>query len=181
MAHITMPPGSRPGIQGLFELRPDVAAPLRALAETLLRGPSSLSRGERELVAAFVSTRNECRFCAGSHAAYAAAQLEGGAEVTAAVCRDFGMAPISEKLRCLLAIAAEVQRGGRSVTADTVIAARNAGADDREIHDVVLIAAAFCMFNRYVDGLATWAPDDPAAYAAMAPHVLEHGYLRPRT
>jgi uncharacterized peroxidase-related enzyme len=180
MAHIAMPPGCRPGIQGLMQLRPDTAAPLRALAETLLRGPSPLSRGERELIAAFVSTRNDCSFCAGSHAAYAGAQIDGGSDLVTAVCRDFTTAPIPEKLRRLLTIAEQVQRGGKAVSAEAVAAARAAGADDSAIHDTVLIAAAFCMYNRYVDGLATWAPDDPAVYAAMAPHIVEHGYLRPR-
>jgi hypothetical protein len=57
---------------------------------------------------------------------------------------------------------------------------RAEGATDLEIHDTVLIAAAFCMFNRYVDGLGTSAPDDPAQYAASAQHLVRHGYQVPR-
>lgn len=179
MAHIDMPKDCLPGIQGLFQQFPESAAPMRALADTLLRGPSTLTRGERELIATLVSTKNDCRFCGGSHAAFASAQLEGGDALVAAVRRDYRSAPISEKMRSLLAIAEQVQRSGKDVTKETVAAARAAGATDREIHDTVLIAAAFCMFNRYVDGLGTWAPDDDAMYAMIAPRIVEHGYLMP--
>jgi len=157
--------------------RPEVAGPLCALAETLLRDDSTLSRGERELIAAYVSSLNECVYCKTSHGAYAAAQLEGGATLVAQVEQDPATAPIDDKLRALLAIAAAVQRGGRHVTEADVAAARELGATDLEIHDTVLIAAAFCMFNRYVDGLATWTPTDPAVYRQMAERMVEHGYL----
>ncbi len=83
------------------------------------------------------------------------------------------------KLKALLAIASAVRDSGRAVTAEQVAEARAAGATDPEIHDTVLIAAAFCMFNRYVDGLATTAPDDPAPYAAGAQRLIMHGYLAP--
>jgi uncharacterized peroxidase-related enzyme len=175
MPHINLP--ERPGIRALFQFRPETAKPLTVLAETLLRAPSSLSRGERELIAAFVSSRNECRYCTGSHSAYAAAQLPDGPDLVAAVKADLETAPISPKLRSLLAIAGQTQQGGRSVTSEAVAAARAHGATDVEIHDTVLIAAAFCMYNRYVDGLATLPLDDEAGYAAMAPHIVEHGYV----
>jgi Carboxymuconolactone decarboxylase family len=86
---------------------------------------------------------------------------------------------VSAKLKALLAIAAAVARSGRAVTAGHVAQAREAGATDVEIHDTVLIAATFCMFNRYVDGLATAAPDDPAVYAAGAQRLITQGYLPP--
>jgi uncharacterized peroxidase-related enzyme len=165
-----------PGIGGLFRFRPETAGPLNGLAEVLLRGPNTLSRGERELIAAYVSTRNNCTFCAGSHAAFAAAQLPDGMPLVDQACADPDRAPLPPKLRALLHIAGAVQRGGLEVTAELVAAARDAGATDVEIHDTVLIAAAFCMFNRYVDGLATIAPTDPAAYAAAATRIVAHGY-----
>jgi hypothetical protein len=64
------------------------------------------------------------------------------------------------------------------VTADDVGRARKLGATDREIHDTVLIAAAFCMFNRYVDGLGTWQPIDPQAYREMGQRMARVGYVR---
>jgi len=179
MPHIALPP-SLPGILSLFAYRPETAGPLNALAETLLRGPSSLTRGERELIAAFVSKRNECVFCNASHAAFARAQLPNGADVVRAVCEDYRSAPIGEKLRALLAIAAQVQTSGRAVTVEAVEAARAEGASDQEIHDTVLIAAAFCMFNRYVDGLGTVLPPDAAAYDVMAERIVSEGYTAPK-
>jgi uncharacterized peroxidase-related enzyme len=162
----------------LFRFRPETAGPLTDLAEVLLRGPNSLTRGERELIAAYVSSLNQCQFCHSSHAAFAAAQLPGGMTQVREVCDGGGVeqAPVSAKLRALLDIASAVQEGGLKVTSEQVAAARAAGATDTEIHDCVLIAAAFCMFNRYVDGLATVAPDDPDAYAAAAQYIVEHGY-----
>ncbi|GAA0404014.1 carboxymuconolactone decarboxylase [Acrocarpospora corrugata] len=176
MPHITLTSGE-PGIRGLFRFRPETARPLNELVESLLRADNTLSRGERELIAAYVSALNECRYCFSSHAAYAAAQLEGGMALVEQVRADVGAAPISVKMKALLAIAASVQQGGLNVTEKLVAAARETGATDVEIHDTVLIAAAFCMFNRYVDGLATIAPDDPDSYAVRAERIVSIGYL----
>jgi uncharacterized peroxidase-related enzyme len=175
MPHITLN-SSEPGIRGLLRYRPETAAPLSDLAEALLRGPSTLTRGERELIGAYVSGLNDCEYCSRSHGACAAAQLPDGMTVVERVRADAGTAPVSAKLKALLAIAAAVQQSGRNVTAELVAQARTAGATDLEIHDTVLIAALFCMFNRYVDGLATVAPDDPAAYAAGAQRLIREGY-----
>jgi uncharacterized peroxidase-related enzyme len=181
MARVPTPPGV-PGIVGLFAARPDTAKPLQLLAETLLRGPfaegSTLTRGERELIAAVVSTRNECTFCSSSHAAFAAAQVEGGKNAVDAARKDPKTAPVSPKMRALLAVAEQVQRGGRHVTDEAVAAARAEGATDADVHDTVLVAAAFCMFNRYVDGLAALTPTDPAAYEMMTQIIVEQGYVR---
>jgi uncharacterized peroxidase-related enzyme len=176
--HIDLPEGV-PGIRSAFMFRPETAEPMLQLAEVLLRGDNSLARGERELIAAYVSDLNECRFCQASHSAFAAAQLDGGADLVEQVKRDPEAAPIGDKLRTLLAIAAKVQAGGSTVTGEDVAAARAQGATDVEIHDTVLIAAAFCMFNRYVDGLAAWTPTEPEAYAAMAERIVNDGYLAP--
>jgi uncharacterized peroxidase-related enzyme len=165
------------GIRSLFEYRPETALPLCELAEVLLRGPSTLTRGERELIASYVSSLNDCSYCTNSHAAFAAAQLPSGMTLVDQVRADPDSAPIDAKLRALLRIAAAVQQGGKNVRAQDVEAAREAGADDQEIHDTVLIAAAFCMYNRYVDGLATTVPEDLAPYAINAEAIVNEGYL----
>ncbi|MEU8269855.1 peroxidase-related enzyme [Sphaerisporangium sp. NPDC049002] len=176
MPHIELG-NDAPGIRGLMRYRPETGRVLSDLAETLLRDDNTLSRGERELIASYVSTLNQCKFCSASHKAFAAAQLPGGAETVAHACSDVDTAPVSDKMKALLHIAGAVQRLGTEVTEDHVAAARKAGATDVEIHDTVLIAAAFCMYNRYVDGLGTYAPEDPAAYAQMAEQIVTDGYL----
>ena len=178
MPHITLN-SAEPGIRGLLRYRPETGRPLSELTEVLLRGPGTLTRGERELIAAYVSSLNGCRYCSSSHSAYAAAQLPDGMALVEQVCADAPSAPLPAKLKALLVIAAAVQRGGLDVTAGQVAAARAEGATDLEIHDTVLIAAVFCMVNRYVDGLATIAPDDPAVYAAGAQRLIERGYVPP--
>ena len=178
MPHIALPEGI-PGIRSLFEYRPETAQPLLELVEVLLRGDHTLSRGERELIAAYVSRLNACNFCEMTHSAFAALQLDENWALVDAVKDDPDTAAVSPKLRALLAVAAKVQQGGLAVSDADVAAAREQGATDVEIHDTVLIAAAFCMFNRYVDGLATWTPADPAAYLPRARILVEHGYLAP--
>lgn len=165
-----------PGMAGLAQYRPDTAGPLLELTQILLRGPSTLSPGERELIASYVAYRNECTFCILSHSAFAAAQLDEGMPLVKQVHADIDSAPISDKLRALLNIAAATQESGRHVTPELVKAAQAAGATDLEIHDTVLIAAALSMFTRYVDGLATSRPDDPAVYTVLAEHLLATGY-----
>jgi uncharacterized peroxidase-related enzyme len=179
MAHIALDEGI-PGIVGAFTFRPETAKPMRELAEVLLRGPNTLTSAEREAIAAFVSSRNDCRFCQLSHSA-AAAEHHGGADADyawiEAVKANPDSADISPKLKSLLHIAGKVREGGKQVTAADIAAARSEGATDREIHDTVLIAAAFCMYNRYVDGLATWQPEDPASYRPMGKRMAAEGYV----
>jgi len=156
--------------------RPDTAAPLNELVDVLLRGPHPLTPGERELIATSVSSANDCRYCQTIHGAIAAHHLGGDEDLVGQVRADFEQAPISGKLKALLAIARLTARSGRAVTAEAIARARHAGASDLEIHDTVLIAAVFCLCNRYVDGLATWAPDDPAFYRQRAALVADLGY-----
>ncbi len=181
MPHIQLPEGL-PGITGPFAFRPETAKPMRALAEILLRGPNTLSSADREIIAAYTSSKNDCHFCQTSHGAAAAHHLGGPSELPANLAliaeikRDFEVAPISAKLKALLQIAGHVQQGGKRVTVEDIARARREGATDIEIHDTVLIAAAFCMYNRYVDGLATWAPQEEAAYLPMGARMAHEGY-----
>lgn len=180
MPYITLPEGI-PGIRGPLSIRPDIAKPLSEFTEVLMRGENSLSRGERELIATVVSSANDCFFCEQAHGGVAQHYLQCDTSFIDRVKSDFTSADISDKLKSLLAIALSVQKGGKHVTDDQVTKAKQLGATDREIHDTVLIAAAFCMFNRYVDGLNTWAPGERSFYIDRAKHAAELGYrVEPR-
>ncbi len=176
MPHISLPEGF-PGIRGPMMFRPETAKPLNELVEVLLLGPHTLSPAERELIATYVSSQNECTYCHTIHGAIAAHHLGGDENLVQRVKLDFEHAEISEKLKALLAIAGKVQLGGKNVTSADVDRARALGATDLEIHDTVLIAAVFCLCNRYVDGLATWAPEDPDFYRQRAAMVATKGYV----
>jgi len=165
-----------PGIVGLMHYSPETAKPLNELAETLLRGPSTLSSAEREMIASYVSHRNECHFCHSCHGAAAAHHIDGNLDLLDDIKNGFKKTNISNKLRTLLNIAGKVQILGNKVEKEDVDAARAEGATDREIHDTVLIAAAFCMYNRYVDGLGTWAPDEKEAYDETGKKLAHEGY-----
>ncbi len=178
MAHIKVEEGI-PGIRSLVLFRPETGKPLYELAQVLLRGESPLSPADRELIAAYVSQRNKCVFCGSSHAAAARCLYGDDKEIVDEVLRDMQRAPITEKLKALLHIAGKVQILGKEVKPEDVTAARELGANDREIHDTVLIAATFCMFNRYVDGLASLTPTDPEVYAAMGER-MKNGYSLPQ-
>lgn len=167
------------GITSLLDYRPQTAEPIRNLTQLLLRGPSTLKEAERELIATHVSYLNNCTFCSTAHHA-ATCMLSGGSEALVnAVKTNLQTAPVSEKMRALLHIAGLTQRSGIAVTQADVDAARAAGATDLEIHDTVLIAALFCLYNRYVDGLATATPDDPAFYEGLATRITTRGYVKP--
>lgn len=176
MAHIKLLNEELPGIVGLLNYRPETAKPLTDLAEVLLRGPSTLTSGEREIIAASVSYWNKCHFCHTSHAAAAAAHLNAGVGLIDDIKAGLKHTPVTDKLRALLHIAQQVQKGGKNVTDEDIAFAREQGATDLEIHDTVLIAAAFCMFNRYVDGLGTWAPAPNEAYMEMGERMAHVGY-----
>jgi uncharacterized peroxidase-related enzyme len=177
MAHINVPEGV-PGIRSLVMFRPETGKYLYELAEVLLRGESPLSQADRELIAAYVSSRNDCMFCMSSHAA-AARCLYGEDDTTVDdVLKDMNQASISPKMKALLNIAGKVQILGKEVKTEDIEAARAEGATDKELHDTVLIAASFSMFNRYVDGLASLTPTDPEAYKEMGKRMVQ-GYALP--
>ena len=165
-----------PGIRALMAFRPETAAAMGALVNILLRDKEGLSMAEREMVATYVSSLNDCFYCRHSHGAITALYLQGDFALVEDVCNNYHKAAISEKMKSLLTIAASVQKGGKHVTAEQVDQARRLGASDRDIHDTVLIAAAFCMFNRYVDGLAATTPGDLSTYPTRAKQIIENGY-----
>lgn len=177
MAHIHLD-DELPGILGPFAFSPRTAKPLRALAEVLLRDPGPLTPAEREMIATYVSARNRCDFCRLSHGAAAAAHLGGNEVLIEQLTTDYRTAELSDRMKALLAIAGKVQVDGKRVTAGDIENARQQGATDNEIHDTVLITAAFCMYNRYVDGLGTWQPRDAAMYREMGQRMATEGYVR---
>ena len=178
MAHIQLPEGL-PGIRGPLVFSPATTGPLCELVEVLLRAPNTLTMAEREMIATYVSAQNDCYYCQTCHGSTAAQHLGGSPadyELIGQIKRDCEAAPLSEKMKTLLAIAGKVQKGGKHVKAEDVERARSHGASDEEIHDTVLIAAAFCMFNRYVDGLDTWQPHDPEVYREIGMQTAAIGY-----
>ena len=176
MSHIPLE-SHLPGITGLLEYRKDTAEPIRDLTQILLRGPSTLSIGERELIASMVSHDNDCTFCTSAHKAVTDLLL-GDSSVFEKVRTDLESAPVSDKMKALLTIARLVGRGGKNVTTASIETARSHGATDMEIHDTVLIASLFCLYNRYVDGLATQLPQNPEYFSELAQRLASRGYLR---
>jgi uncharacterized peroxidase-related enzyme len=178
MAHISLPEGI-PGIRSLVMFRPDTGKHLYELVQVLLRGESPLTPADRELIAAYVSSGNGCKFCTDSHAAAARFLYKEQKQVVDIVLKDYQKAPVSDKLKALLNIAGKVRINGKEVTPEDIAVARKYGAGDRDIHDTVLIAATFSMFNRYVDGLASLTPSDPNDYDIMGKRMGEKGYIMP--
>jgi uncharacterized peroxidase-related enzyme len=177
-SHIQLPP-NLPGIIGLLAYSPKTAQPLAELAQTLLRNDQdSLTPAHAELIASYVSYLNDCHFCCNSHSAAAAHLMDGNYEIVQAIKNDLDSAPISEKLKALLKIADAVQESGRAVSPYHIAQAKIHGATDKEIHDTVLIAAAFCMYNRYVDGLGTWTPENFELYDQMGQQLADQGYIK---
>lgn len=180
MPHITLS-DEFPGIRSLFNYSPETSEPMNQLANLLLfdKDFSTLTPGERELIATYVSTLNTCKYCSTTHASIARFQLGDKPDLVKQVQQDPEKAGISDKLKALLRIAAKVQQDGKLVNTTDIDHAKSKGASEKEIHDTVLIAATFCMFNRYVDGLAAIAPDDPELYEKIGRQRSAEGYLTP--
>lgn len=128
------------------------------------------------MIATYVSYLNDCFFCQNAHGGLAQHYLQCDVNFIDSVKVNAQGAAVSEKLKALLAIASSVQKSGKHVTPQQIEKAKKLGATDLEIHDTVLIAAAFCMFNRYVDGLGTWAPEDRQFYINRTPARALEGY-----
>jgi uncharacterized peroxidase-related enzyme len=175
MPHIDVDP-NLPGIRSLMAFSPATAEPMGKLANLMLRSNEGLSMAEREMIAAHVSYLNDCFYCQQSHGAIAVCYLNGDKDLVEQVKKDYENADVPEKLKALLSIAGSVQKGGKYVTKEQIEKAKEEGATDRDIHDTVLIAAMFCMFNRYVDGLASNTPTDLSTYPLRAKQIAEHGY-----
>lgn len=166
-----------PGIRGPMQYSPETGKALNELAEILLHDENNtLTRGEREMIGAYVSSKNDCFFCQNVHGAMAQYYFECDMQFIDDIKKDYSSMPISDKLKALLSIGGSVQKGGKYVTPEQIETAKSLGATDKEIHDTVLIAAAFCMFNRYVDGLNTWAPQDRNVYVERAKMRADDGY-----
>jgi uncharacterized peroxidase-related enzyme len=175
-AHIGV--ADAPGIIGPMKSYPETAKPLNELAEKLLvRETPTFSKAERETIAAYVSYLNHCVFCSESHAAVADFHWKKPG-FSKEVWENLDNAPVSDRLRALLRIAAKVQKAAGTVTKEDVHQALQLGAGEHDVHDTVLIAAAFCMYNRYVDGLGTFAPPrGDRAYLEMGKMLGEGGYI----
>lgn len=179
MAHIELSE-ELPGIRGPMVFSPETSKPLNDLAQVLLTGPHTLTPAEREMIATYVSSENDCFYCQSCHGSIAAQHLGGSDadyDLITQIKQNYEDTPISAKMKTLLAIAGKVQKGGKHVTTEDIARAREQGATDKEIHDTVLIAAAFCMYNRYVDGLATWQPLDPEIYREIGKLTAQLGYV----
>jgi uncharacterized peroxidase-related enzyme len=165
-----------PGIISLLFYKSSTGKALSNLAHSLLKGPSPLTSSERETIATYVSRLNECEFCSRSHGAALSWYPDSNSEKLEA---DDELASFDPRMRALLRIAGKVQVSGKEVMNEDIQIALNAGCSEEEIHDTVLIAAAFCMYNRYVDGLRTSLPESENEYTKMGHRLFRKGYKYP--
>lgn len=172
-----------PGILTALRLTPELGVHLRGLADELLVNDfagATLVRAEREMLATAVSAGNDCFYCMDSHGAFATALLEvsGATELTPLIdAIKLGSSEgFDAKMRALLHIARTVRREPRELTAADVAAAHAGGASDADVQLAVLIAAAFSMYNRMVEGFRAKTPPTAEAYRARASEIAAHGY-----
>ena len=177
MPHIKLKENSLPGIIGLVDFRPDMGKYLYQMAQGILHGPSPIPSAFRELIATYVSNKNECEFCTKSHAATARILLGEDAHWVDEVIKDLFESSVNRKTRAMLNLAGQVAISGKHVRASDINWAKQEGMDDIEIHDTVLIAAAFCMYNRYVEGLGSSLPENDSFYEERA-QLMAKGYNR---
>jgi uncharacterized peroxidase-related enzyme len=172
-----------PGILTALNLTPELGIHLRGLADELLVNDfagATISRAEREMLATATSAANDCFYCMDSHGAFATALLERDGETERVPVIDAiktgSSEGLGEKMGALLHIARTVQRDPFELTADDVAAAHAAGASDQDVQLAVLIASAFSMYNRLVEGFRAMTPPVTDVYAEVAARIAEHGY-----
>ena len=171
-----------PGMAALGAYRPDTTAHISAMADILLRDghpDSTLLRSDRETIAAYVSSRNDCSFCATSHGAVAEAHARReGVNVVAveAVCERGEIGDVSAKLKVLLQLAEKVRQ--YEPIGEEIAKAKEEGVSDMDVHDAVLIASHFSMVNRYVDSLTGRVEMPKQAWAGRAEGLAGNGYVR---
>jgi len=172
-----------PGILTALNLTPGLGVHLRGLADQLLVEDfegTTLHRYEREMLATATSAGNDCFYCMDSHGAFATALLEidGRDDLvpTIEVIKDGGSDGLSPKMAALLHISRTVRRQPLDLTAEDIAAAHGEGATDADIQLAVLIAAAFSMYNRLVDGFRAMTPPSAEVYRERAGQIAEHGY-----
>ena len=175
-----------PGIVTAMRLAPGLGVHLRGLADELLVHDypgASIGRAEREMLATAVSAENDCFYCIDSHGAFATALLEqGGAAHDVPLIdmiKDGATDGLTNRMRALVHIARIVARRPRELTATDIAPARAAGATDADVQLAVLIAAAFSMYNRIVEGFRAKTPPSPEAYRERASEIAERGYSMP--
>ena len=172
-----------PGILTALRLTPALGVHLRGLADELLVDDfagATISRPQREMIATAVSAANDCFYCMDSHGAFASELLERGASAELLPLVDAVKVGSSDgfdpKMQALLHIARTVRGEPRDLTAEDVQAALANGATDADVQLAVLIAAAFSMYNRIVEGFRAKTPPTPEAYRSRAAEIAEHGY-----
>jgi uncharacterized peroxidase-related enzyme len=175
-----------PGIGVAMRLTPGLGTHLRGLADEVLVNDypgATISRPERETLAAAVSAGNDCFFCMDSHAAFATALMERGGDTTAVPLLEVVKVGSSEgydpKMQALLHVARTVGRDSLKLTADDVAAAKAAGATDADVQLAVLIASAFSMYNRLVDGFRARTAPVTEVYRERADEIAANGYSAP--
>jgi uncharacterized peroxidase-related enzyme len=176
-----------PRILVAMRLSPELGVHLRGLADAVLVNDfpgATIVRHEREMLATAVSAANDCFYCMDSHGAFASALLERSGEADLLPLVDvikLGSSDgLSDKMQALLHIARTVRRAPRELTLAEVDDAYAAGATDADVQLAVLIASAFSMYNRLVDGFRAKTPPTAEAYRARASEIAEHGYSAPQ-
>ncbi|MEM7208160.1 MAG: peroxidase-related enzyme [Pseudomonadota bacterium] len=149
-----------PNLTEVFTAFPRGVKPMLEFLEVVLREKSSFTRGERELMAAHVSSLNACAYCFGSHAAMA--QAFGVApDLLESLRSDPDNAPIAEKLKPVIRYVSKLTLSPSRMSPVDAQAVYDAGWDEHALYDAILVCAAFNMMNRIVDGTGCVA-DIPA-------------------
>ncbi len=157
----------------VFRAYPQTARPLLDYHQALLRGPSPLSEAERELIAAYVSGLNACRYCHGVHAA--TAKAFGMPEGTlGALLADVGTAPVTERMKPLLRYVGKLTLTPAKIIPGDAEAVLAAGWEEQALHDAVAVCGLFSLMNRLVEGLGITAGED--YFIAAARRLTGTGY-----
>jgi uncharacterized peroxidase-related enzyme len=166
-----LPENARPGL--ILKPHPESGALVMRLTEVLLRGPSTMTPAQRELIAAYTSAVNACEFCYGAHAATAEALGVDERWLTRLI-DDVDTAPVDDKLKPILRYVRRLTRHPSSVRQQDVDAIFAAGWDEDAFYHVVAICGLFNFYNRLIDGYGV--KSTPDYRKRVGERLAEHGY-----
>ena len=160
-------------VYDVFASRPAIYEPFTEACEQIMRGPSPLSRGDRELIGAFVSALNGCPYCHDVHTE--AVQAYGiDAELARRLTEDIDTAAVEDRMKPLFALVRKTTEAAYRVTQADFEWAYEQGWNDDAIHDAIVVACLFNFMNRLVSTLGIEA--DEAYLAGAGPRIRDEGY-----
>lgn len=167
--------GANATVPDILRLSPAAGAALLEMHEAIMRSPSPLSPGQRELIAAYVSGLNRCQYCHGVHAETAKAYEDIPRAAVDRMLVDLETAGFDDKIKPILRLARKLTEAPAALTDADTRAVLDAGWDEKALHDAIMVVCCFNFMNRLLEGHGVHGSE--ALFKQRGPMLKKYGYL----